>query len=42
MPQVPGTDSLDTDQVQDEKSLDANDLKDEDEGLDKDVDVQGN
>lgn len=41
MPQVPGSDLADTEQGQDEKSFDANDLKDEDEGVEKDVDVQG-
>lgn len=42
MPQVPGADLGDTDQARDDKSLDVYDLKDEDEGVEKDVDVQGN
>lgn len=41
VPQVPGTDFVDTDQARDDKSLEINDLKDDDEGVEKDVDVQG-
>lgn len=41
MPQVPGADLVDTEPTRDDKSLDFNDLKDEDEGAEKDVDVQG-
>lgn len=41
MPQVPGADLVDTEQTRDDKSLEFNDMKDEDEGVEKDVDVQG-
>lgn len=41
MPQVPGSDSTESEQARDEKSFDNNDLKDDDEGVEKDVDVQG-
>ncbi|KAG4075646.1 hypothetical protein HA402_003471 [Bradysia odoriphaga] len=40
VPQVPGADSTDTEQARDDKSFDSNDCKDDDEGLEKDVDVQ--
>lgn len=44
MPQVPGADLVDTDQAREEKSLDVddvNDLKDEDAGVETEIDVQG-
>lgn len=45
VPQVPGADPTDTEQARDDKSFDSADLKDEDEGVEKDVekdtDVQG-
>lgn len=41
MPQVPGADLVDADQAREEKSPDVNDLKDDDEGVEKEVDVQG-
>lgn len=41
MPQVPGCDPVDLELTRDEKSFDNNDPKDEDEGVEKDVDVQG-
>lgn len=42
MPQVPGTDSVDTEQVRDDKSsFDSNDAKDEEEIVEKEAEVQG-
>lgn len=41
MPQVPGADLVDTDQAREEKSLDVNDLKDDDAGVETEIDVQG-
>ncbi|XP_037026035.1 coronin-7 isoform X3 [Bradysia coprophila] len=40
VPQVPGADSTDMEHARDEKSFDSNDCKDDDEGVEKDVDVQ--